>query len=66
MKCTCYIGETESLGQPILRQCNLCYAAPTLLEACRAAQKLLAGSAMKSGPTAQTIEAAIKLAEEGQ
>lgn len=31
-KCTCYIGETESLGNPILRRCPLHRNATQLLE----------------------------------
>jgi len=63
MKCTCYIGETESLGEPILRKCNLCSAASAMLDACRFAFISIDISVNPVG--AEKLKAAIKLAEEG-
>jgi len=67
MKCTCYIGETESLGEPILRKCNLCSAASDMLDACREAVGTLRGpfDAPRYRETEKILQAAVKLAEEG-
>ena len=32
MTCKCYIGETESLGNPVIRKCALCESAPKLTD----------------------------------
>ena len=68
-KCECYIGETDSLCSPVIRQCRLCRNAPALLEALKAimsrAQGLLDGEPDtqylfdKLGPEYRAAQAAI-------
>jgi hypothetical protein len=39
MHCRCYIGETESLGNPVIRKCGSCEAHEKLGAAIQAAAK---------------------------
>jgi len=32
MPCNCYIGETESLGNPVIRKCSYCESLPNEVE----------------------------------